>query len=51
MLNDICDLKDNVNYALDFKLSSFGRNADDILNSFQTMQDNGTSIYETDFKK
>ena len=39
MVYDICDQKDNVDYVLVFKLSRFGRNAADVLNSLQTMQD------------
>ena len=39
MLNDISEGKDNVQYVLVFKLSRFGRNAADVLNSLQLMQD------------
>lgn len=39
MLNDIAESKDNVEYVLVFKLSRFGRNAADVLNSLQQMQD------------
>lgn len=39
MLRDIQDCRDNVAYALVFKLSRFGRNAADVLNSLQLMQD------------
>ena len=35
MLNDIQDGKDDVSYVLVFKLSRFGRNAADVLNSLQ----------------
>ena len=41
MLNDIQDCKDGVSYVLVFKLSRFGRNAADVLNSLQLMQDFG----------
>ena len=39
MLQDIQDRKDDVDYVLVFKLSRFGRNAADVLNSLQLMQD------------
>ena len=39
MLQDIQDCKDGVEYVLVFKLSRFGRNAADVLNSLQLMQD------------
>jgi len=39
MLEDIKTGKDNVDYVLVFKLSRFGRNAADVLNSLQCMQD------------
>ena len=41
MLNDIQEGKDGVSYVLVFKLSRFGRNAADVLNSLQLMQDFG----------
>lgn len=44
MLNDIADGKDNVDYVLVFKLSRFGRNAADVLNSLQQMQDYGVNL-------
>ena len=44
MLNDIADGKDNVEYVLVFKLSRFGRNAADVLNSLQLMQDYGVNL-------
>jgi hypothetical protein len=44
MLEDIRSLKDNVDYVLVFKLSRFGRNAADVLNSLQIMQDFGTNL-------
>ena len=44
MLNDIEDCKDGVKYVLVFKLSRFGRNAADILNSLQLMQDFGVNL-------
>ena len=39
MLQDIQDCTDGVEYVLVFKLSRFGRNAADVLNSLQLMQD------------
>ena len=44
MLNDIQDGKDDVSYVLVFKLSRFGRNAADVLNSLQLMQDFGVNL-------
>ena len=41
---DIEDCKDGVKYVLVFKLSRFGRNAADILNSLQLMQDFGVNL-------
>ena len=44
MLNDIQNQKDGVSYVLVFKLSRFGRNAADVLNSLQLMQDFGVNL-------
>lgn len=44
MLNDIEEGKDNIDFVLVFKLSRFGRNAADVLNSLQTMQDFGVNL-------
>lgn len=44
MLRDVQDCKDGVSYVLVFKLSRFGRNAADVLNSFQLMQDFGVNL-------
>lgn len=44
MLNDIQNEKDGVEYVLVFKLSRFGRNAADVLNSLQLMQDFGVNL-------
>lgn len=44
MLNDIQSGKDGVEYVLVFKLSRFGRNAADVLNSLQLMQDFGVNL-------
>ena len=44
MLNDIASGEDNVDYVLVFKLSRFGRNAADVLNSLQQMQDYGVNL-------
>lgn len=44
MLNDIQAGKDGVSYVLVFKLSRFGRNAADVLNYLQLMQDFGVNL-------
>jgi site-specific DNA recombinase len=44
MLQDVADIKDDVNYILVFKLSRFGRNAADVLNSLQHIQDFGVNL-------
>lgn len=44
MMNDIMIGKDSVDFVLVFKLSRFGRNAADVLNSLQTMQDYGANL-------
>ena len=44
MLQDIQGCKDGVEYVLVFKLSRFGRNAADVLNSLQLMQDFGVNL-------
>ena len=44
ILNDIKDGKDKVDYVLVFKLSRFGRNAADTLNSLQYMEDFGVNL-------
>jgi len=44
MLQDIESGKDNVDFVLVFKLSRFGRNAADVLNSLQRMQDFGVNL-------
>lgn len=44
MLSDIASGKDNVAYVLVYKLSRFGRNAADALNSLQQMQDYGVNL-------
>ena len=44
MLKDIRDGKDGVSYVLVFKLSRFGRNVADVLNSLQVMQDFGVNL-------
>ena len=44
MLNDISEEKDEVDYVLVFKLSRFGRNAADVLNSLQYIQDFGVNL-------
>lgn len=44
MLTDIENGKDKIDYVLVFKLSRFGRNAADVLNSLQRMQDYGVNL-------
>lgn len=44
MLQDVADGKDDVRYILVFKLSRFGRNAADVLNSLQYIQDYGVNL-------
>ena len=44
MLADIKSSKDDVDYVLVFKLSRFGRNAADTLNSLQYMEDYGVNL-------
>ena len=44
MLQDVADGKDGVEYILVFKLSRFGRNAADVLNSLQLIQDFGVNL-------
>ncbi len=44
MMRDIETGKDNVKFVLVFKLSRFGRNAADVLNSLQFMQDFGVNL-------
>lgn len=45
MLSDICSKKDNVKYVIVYKLSRFGRNASDILNSIELMQSYGVNLF------
>ena len=44
MLSDIAECKDDIEFVLVFKLSHFGRNAADVLNSLQQMQDYGVNL-------
>lgn len=44
MLQDVADERDGVEYILVFKLSRFGRNAADVLNSLQHIQDFGVNL-------
>ena len=44
MLDNIEDGTDDVQFVLVFKLSRFGRNAADVLNSLQRMQDFGVNL-------
>lgn len=44
MLDDIAEGKDSVDFVLVFKLSRFGRNAADVLNSLQHIQDFGVNL-------
>jgi len=44
MLRDVADERDGVDYILVFKLSRFGRNVADVLNSLQLIQDFGVNL-------
>ena len=44
MLQDVADERDDVDFILVFKLSRFGRNAADVLNSLQQIQDFGANL-------
>lgn len=44
MLQDVASDRDGVQYILVFKLSRFGRNAADVLNSLQYIQDYGVNL-------
>ena len=44
MLQDVANERDDVDYILVFKLSRFGRNAADVLNSLQHIQDFGVNL-------
>ncbi len=44
MLQDVSNEKDGVEFILVFKLSRFGRNAADVLNSLQHIQDYGVNL-------
>lgn len=44
MMDDVSYGKDNIDYILVFKLSRFGRNAADVLNSLQFIQDYGVNL-------
>ena len=44
MLDNIENGTDEVQFVLVFKLSRFGRNAADVLNSLQRMQDFGVNL-------
>lgn len=44
MLQDVADNRDGVDFILVFKLSRFGRNAADVLNSLQYIQDFGVNL-------
>ena len=48
MLTDIESRKDNVDYVMVFKLSRFGRNAADAMNSLQLLKDYGVALYCVD---
>ena len=48
MLTDIAEKQDHVDYVLVFKLSRFGRNAADTLESVQYMQDYGVNLISVD---
>ena len=44
MLQDVAEERDGVDFILVFKLSRFGRNAADVLNSLQYIQDYGVNL-------
>ena len=44
MMDDVSYGTDNIDYILVFKLSRFGRNAADVLNSLQFIQDYGVNL-------
>lgn len=44
MINDMRSGKDDISFILVYKLSRFGRNAADVLNTLQTMQDFGVNL-------
>lgn len=44
MIEDIKNDKDGISYVLVYKLSRFGRNAADVLNTLQIMQDYGVNL-------
>ena len=44
MLSDIENHKDNVDFVLVFKLSRFGRNTRDVLNSYDVLKNNGCNL-------
>ena len=44
MINDMKSGKDGISYILVYKLSRFGRNAADVLNTLQVMQDYGVNL-------
>ena len=44
MLQDVAEDRDGVDFILGFKLSRFGRNAADVLNSLQYIQDFGVNL-------
>lgn len=44
MMSDIMSNKDDVRYVITYELSRFGRNAADVINSLQNMQDNGVDL-------
>ena len=45
MLRDIADDRDGVSYILVFKLSRFGRNTADVLNSLEIIQEYNVNLY------
>ena len=45
MIEDIKNDKDGISYVLVYKLSRFGRNAADVLNTLQIMQDYSVNPY------
>ena len=45
MMDDITNEKDNIDYVLVFKLSRFGRNTADVLNSLEIIQEYNVNLY------
>ena len=44
MMYDVINKKDDIRYVITYELSRFGRNAADVINCVQNMQDNGVDL-------